>query len=311
VSVGAVIAIGVRAATVAGVALSALTYWITQRRVRPIVTCQEHQKRHIRHEATRGYWVASVYLTNESTTTAFNVRFGIDMAGRHISWKYDREDQTASRLNVLRPSGRHPDQDGVIDVFIDDRMLWHISHPLGGDGDADDGRIYWAYYQGPAGDWWYTYNPFDRTTDFTIKRVRSRRFGPISRGKGSVPLVGAAICCAVSLTMRAPRCDRGRESWLLTNSSRTMPPFSPDLTVGPESRLCCKAQILDAAAGPGRALSRRKPGFPVAGFVITGLSACQPADRRSLGRDATPQEEGRSPGPLTSTGCELPSCKSR
>lgn len=78
VSVGAVIAISVGAATVAGLALSALTYWITQRRVRPIVICHEHQKRHIRHEATRGYWVASVYLTNESTTSAFNVRFGIE-----------------------------------------------------------------------------------------------------------------------------------------------------------------------------------------------------------------------------------------
>jgi hypothetical protein len=58
---------------------------------------------------TRGYWVASVYLTNESTTTAFNVRFGIDMAGRHASWKYDREDEKASRLNVLPPNDRHPD----------------------------------------------------------------------------------------------------------------------------------------------------------------------------------------------------------
>lgn len=70
VSVGALIAISVGAATVAGVALSALTYWITQRRVRPIVICHEHQKRHIRDEATRSYWVASVYLTNESTTSA-------------------------------------------------------------------------------------------------------------------------------------------------------------------------------------------------------------------------------------------------
>lgn len=104
------------------------------------------------------------------------------MTGRHVSWKHDREDEKASRLNVLRPNRRHPDEDGVIDLFIDDRMLWDISQALGGDGDVDDGRIYWAYYQGPAGDWWYTSNPSDRTADFTIKRVRSRRFRPISRG---------------------------------------------------------------------------------------------------------------------------------
>jgi hypothetical protein len=82
----------------------------------------------------------------------------------------------------LRPNGRHPDQDGVMDVLIDDTMLWDLSHGMGGDGDVDDGRIYWAYYQGPAGDWWYTSNPADRTADFTIKRVRSHRLGPISRG---------------------------------------------------------------------------------------------------------------------------------
>jgi uncharacterized iron-regulated membrane protein len=44
VSVGAVIAIGVGAATVAAFALAALTYWITQRRVRPIVICHEQRR---------------------------------------------------------------------------------------------------------------------------------------------------------------------------------------------------------------------------------------------------------------------------
>lgn len=182
VSAGAVIAIGVGVATIAGFGLSALAYWITQRRVRPIVICHEQRKRHIREEAATAYWAASVYLKNVSTTSAFNVRFGIDMDGRYAAWKHHRGDEKASRLNVLIPNERHPEGNGLMDVFIDERMLWDISDALGGEGDVDDGRIYWAYYQGPAGDWWYTSNPSDRTDDFTIKRVRSRRVGAVSRG---------------------------------------------------------------------------------------------------------------------------------
>ena len=97
-------------------------------------------------------------------------------------WRHGRDDEKPSRLNVLRPNERAPVGDGVREVYIDDRVLWAISQALGGEGDADEGRAYWAYYQGPAGDWWYTSNPANRTDDLVIQRVRSRRFGPISRG---------------------------------------------------------------------------------------------------------------------------------
>jgi len=184
VSVGAVIAIVAGAVAVAGLVVSALTYWITQRRVRPIVICHEQQERHLEWEHpgpdSPAFWAASVFLTNESASSAFNVRFGVDMSGNHIPWKHDPEDKDPSRVNVLRPNERHPDDDAVLDVRIDDRMLWD----LGGssDGGADEGRKYWAYYQGPAGDWWFTSNPYTRSGDLQIRRVRSRRFGPISRG---------------------------------------------------------------------------------------------------------------------------------
>lgn len=175
------ITIAVGATAVAAFLLSVFNYWITQRRVRPIVICHEHRKRHSKRDALdNGYWAASVYLTNESEAAAFNVQFGIDMAGRHFGWKRGRTDEKASRLKVLRPNGRYPDTD-YVDVVIDDRVTWDLSS-VAGDTDIDEGRIYWAYYQGPAGDWWYTANPTDRTSDFVIKRVRSDRFGPISRG---------------------------------------------------------------------------------------------------------------------------------
>jgi hypothetical protein len=184
VSVGAVIAIVGGAVAVAGFVVSALTYWITQRRVRPIVICHEQRKRHIQWEhpgpGSAAFWAASAFLTNESASSAFNVRFGVDMNGNHIPWKHGSQDKEPSRVNVLRPSERHPDKDAVLDVRIDDRMLWDIGGAS--EGDADEGRKYWAYYQGPAGDWWYTANPHTRSDDLQIRRVRSRRFGPISRG---------------------------------------------------------------------------------------------------------------------------------
>jgi hypothetical protein len=168
------------AIAVASFVVSALAYWIEQRRVRPIVICNEHRKRHIEDKATRSFWVASVYLTNESSSSAFNVRFGIDMAGNHMAWKHSPDDDDPSRLNVLRPNHREPDGNALPEVQIDDRVLWHMG--VGSETDVDEGRTYWAYYQGPAGDWWYTSNPSNRSDDLVIRRVRSRRFGPVSRG---------------------------------------------------------------------------------------------------------------------------------
>lgn len=93
------LAIGVGLATIGVFCMAALTDWIEQRRVRPVVICNEQEKRHSGWEGERGFWVASVYLTNESSSSAFNVRFGINMAGRHMPWKHSPdEDEAASRL---------------------------------------------------------------------------------------------------------------------------------------------------------------------------------------------------------------------
>ena len=145
-----------------------------RRRVRPVVVCHEAKKRTIRD----GQDIADVYLTNESAASAFNVRFGIEMHGVRVPWKHDQGDAEASRLNVLRPGQREP-EGGVRGVVIPDGVLWS----LGSGVDPDDGRSYWAYYESPAGDWWLTSNPCGRSADLTITRIRSRRFGAVSREK--------------------------------------------------------------------------------------------------------------------------------
>lgn len=159
-----------------GVALTVVTQRIERRRARPVVVCHEDQKRHF---IEGGRQAASVYLTNESAASAFNVRFGIDVRGVHVGWKHSQADPEWSRLNVLRPNEREPSGQGLRDIIIADAVLWS----MGADHDPDEGRSYWAYYQSPTGDWWYTSNPTNRSDDLTIKRIRSGRFGALSRQK--------------------------------------------------------------------------------------------------------------------------------
>jgi len=51
-------------------------------------------------------------------------------------------------------------------VVIPEELAW------AGEGDPDPGRVYWAEYQSPSGEWWRTANPWTRHADFKIARVR-------------------------------------------------------------------------------------------------------------------------------------------
>jgi hypothetical protein len=153
----------------AGVVLAYVTHRIEGRRARPVVVCHEDQKRDL-------HGVALVHLTNESAASAFNIRFGITMEGVHIGWKHSESDPDLSRLNVLRPGDREPPPSESHRIVIPEEVaIWSRT-----DRDPDEGRSYWAYYQSPGGDWWYTSNPVDRSADLMVKRIRSGRFGPLS-----------------------------------------------------------------------------------------------------------------------------------
>ena len=165
---------GVGVVSFIGVAITSLRYRIDQRKARPVVICHEAQKRGMLSKGSRGLWAAKVYLTNESQASAFNIRFGIDIDGNHVHWKHDPDDADASRLNVLRPNERYPDT-AAIDLTIPDQLLWAI------EGDPDERRSYWAHYQGPAGDWWFTSNPTGRSENLVIERIGSLRWGAVSR----------------------------------------------------------------------------------------------------------------------------------
>jgi hypothetical protein len=149
----------------AGLAVAIIREWIAageRRRARPVVVVHEVQGRHALDERNEG---VSVYLTNESAASAFNVRFGVKFRAHFIAWKHDLKDPAASRINVLRPSERYP-PDGSINVVA------NIARVMAGDVDKD--RSYWAYYQSPAGDWWFTDNPVVRSDNLRVRRLGSK-----------------------------------------------------------------------------------------------------------------------------------------
>lgn len=80
---------------------------------------------------------------------------------------------------MLRRSAREPSQ-GEREVSIRMTALLSLSSS-DQTTEIDEGREYWAIYQSSAGEWWYTINPTRRSEDLTVKRVRSRRWGTLTR----------------------------------------------------------------------------------------------------------------------------------
>lgn len=154
-----------------GAALTIRAHRLERRRARPVVICHEVRKRHFIDGLAASGQAASVYLTNESSASAFNIRFGIYVGDVPVGWRRDMEDKKPSRINVLPPGGRWPEQESV-EVVIPDNVI--MSGDLG--RDPDEGRRYWAIYQSPVGDWWATSNPASRSEDFVVKRTMNRHF---------------------------------------------------------------------------------------------------------------------------------------
>ena len=148
---------------ITGVALTLVQHWTERRRARPVVITNEVEKRGI----VEG---PKVCVSNDSTVPAFNVRYGVNIGGVHVSWKHRPDDAEASRVNVLGPGEREP-KVGAHEIVIPDNVLFGVK------GDPDDGRFYWAYYHGPGGDWWYTTNPASRSENLKIQRLRFGALG--------------------------------------------------------------------------------------------------------------------------------------
>lgn len=159
-----------------GVGFAGLREWydrVERRRSRPVVIVHEAQRRTVKDRK----WVASVYLTNESAATAFNIRFGITVGDSELPWKDQATDSDASRLNVLAAGARFPEGSGAVEIVMPDAIVFS----MGGDPDAH--RRYWARYSSPAGEQWYASTPVAPAEDVVVRRIRSQRWARWRNGR--------------------------------------------------------------------------------------------------------------------------------
>jgi hypothetical protein len=127
------------------------------------------------HEIQGGAYAVSVYLTNESEAAAYNVRFGVNMGGEVVGWRHDPADDKPSRVNVIRPHSRYP-ENGAIELVVPGAVMRYAGYVIHHYHSGTElGRSYWAYYTSPAGDRWWTTNPVLRSADFRVTRIRARK----------------------------------------------------------------------------------------------------------------------------------------
>jgi hypothetical protein len=191
---------------VLGLGITVLREWrerLERRRIRPVVIVHEQQRRSLHNRR----WLARVYLTNESSASAFNVRFGIQIGDSEVPWKHAPDAADASRLNVLAPATRYPEGTATIELIVPDEIVFSTR----GDPDAD--RRYRARYTSPAGESWYTCNPTARSEDLIVKRVRLRWWSDWRNGRAMkrASEAGAGRITAVNEELRSQLLDQLRK----------------------------------------------------------------------------------------------------
>lgn len=107
----------------------------------------------------------AVFLTNEGTGTAFNVRFGVRLDGT----EYVVGEGRGHRYTV-RAGGRVPeDESKHLDVKIS-----YAPYALAKGGRNVDSRaIFWARYENAFGHVYETANPVDPLADLVVRRSRT------------------------------------------------------------------------------------------------------------------------------------------
>jgi hypothetical protein len=109
-----------------------------------------------------------VFLTNHGVSTAFNVRFGVELNGRRFPYTYGEDQAGRGARQVVPPSTRVPENEAEdLPVQLSAEDVWVT---------AEEGvvarRVLWATYENPFGETWETLNPADPTKDLEIQRVR-------------------------------------------------------------------------------------------------------------------------------------------
>jgi hypothetical protein len=136
-----------------------------RRAERPVLICHERQTRTFPLQGTG--WQVQAEVENASSKHAFNIRFGVELNGVRFPWSHEPadRDRDGSRWNFLAPGETTDPQV----VAIPSALGWS------GGGNPDPGRSYWCRYESTTGALWETRNPWDRTGQFEIKRIRRNK----------------------------------------------------------------------------------------------------------------------------------------
>src|ERR1017187_8350248 len=164
--------VGIIAGVVVGtgtILFAAVNAWLSIRNERkgtqPIVIAHQDDPSRSLEQSKRSAF--DMYMTNEGTGAAFNVRFGVELHGVRIPYKHDPDDPFASVYRIVKPGQRLPDSSWSLQF---DRL-----YLLSKIADPDVSSMFWARYENAQGKLWKTRNPGNRSGRLGIKRVRAVR----------------------------------------------------------------------------------------------------------------------------------------
>ena len=134
------------------------------RRIQPVAIAHRHGQ-----PTQQGRFL--VYLTNDGTGAAFNVRFGILFRGVEYPNGADYLDGSSrGHRHRVAAGGRLPELSDTIGLIVEVPMLVYQGH------EAEVAHaLFFARYEDAVGKVWETRNPVDPLADFEIRAVRRPR----------------------------------------------------------------------------------------------------------------------------------------
>jgi hypothetical protein len=164
-----------------------------QRAAQPVVIAHEHG-----HDiSNRGELEFMIWIENHGIAGAFNVRFGVELAGRRYPFGLDDDSDRGAR-QVVGPGDRLPPDEGKA---LPLRVPWTFYKGAEPNESVIPRRVFWARYENPFGETWETL-----TRRIPVETSRSVEYGAgCSRGSSGASVAAVVRTRRLRLRPRAPR----------------------------------------------------------------------------------------------------------
>jgi hypothetical protein len=133
-----------------------------QRAAQPVVVT--HERRY--DISNKGELEFAVWIENHGIAAAFNVRFGVELAGRRYPYALDDDSDRGARQVVGAGERVPPASEFTV------RVPWTFYKGAEPNESVIPQRVFWTRYENPFGETWETLNPADPARDLQISRVR-------------------------------------------------------------------------------------------------------------------------------------------